>query len=306
MSAAPISAVPIPDAEEADLLALTAALRWSFARRLSGARPGAHRGRSAGSEGVFADLAPLLRQPDPRRLDLRRSLADPFEAIHVRRFATPAPAVTHVLVDLSASLGARGATDRHALAALLAGALAGAARLAGDAAALSVARGAAAETLCPPGRDRARAAAFRAAIEGLPPKGRGVEGLVALAPTIPARRAIVFLISDFEVAPDDLALLLAAYEAHALIPLWLRDSGLEAVPDAPGRLPRLIRLADPETGAARSALLTPARRRSWAAARTATRAALAATFHAHGRDPIEIRDQIEIERLAEDLGRRPA
>ncbi|PZQ48409.1 MAG: hypothetical protein DI556_14805 [Rhodovulum sulfidophilum] len=296
----------IPPEEEADLLALAEGLRWSFARRLSGARPGAHRGRWAGSEGVFADLAPLTRQPDPRRLDLRRSLADPFDGVHVRRFATPAPAVAHVVVDLSASLGALGATDRRHLAALLAGALAGAARLAGDAAALSVAAGAAAETLFQPGRDRGRVEAFRRAIMDAPTGGRGVAGLVALAATIPAPRAVVFLLSDFELAPDALAELLAAYEAHALIPLWLRDSGLETAPGGEGRLPRLARFTDPETGAARSALLTRARRRDWARRRAAAREALAAVFHAHGRDPVEITDRIEIERLTEDLARRPA
>ena len=292
--------------EDAGFRALTDTLRFGLARRLSGAHPGAHRGRWAGSEGVFADLAPLARQPDPRRLDARRSITDPFGEIQVRRFATPTFATLWIVADLSASLAPTGATDRHALAALLAGALAGAARLGGDAAALALARGEAAETRFPPGRDRDRAAGFRAAVAGLRPEGRGVEGLAALAGAIPTGRTLVFLLSDFELAPEDLARLLAAYEGHALIPLWLRDSGLEAPPEGIGRLPRLVRLRDPESGAARSAVLTGRRARAWARARSDGRAALRATFHRFGRDPVEILDRIGIEALGEDIARRRA
>ena len=36
--------------------------------------------------GYFRDFAPLLRSPDPRRIDLRVSARDPFEGLHVRRF----------------------------------------------------------------------------------------------------------------------------------------------------------------------------------------------------------------------------
>ncbi len=293
-------------AEDPAFLALVETLRLAFARRLSGARPGAHRGRWAGSEGAFADLAPLARQPDPRRLDARRSIIDPFGEIQIRRFATPTVATVWVVADLSASLGATGATDRQALAALLAAALAGAARLAGDTAALAVAQGAEAETLFPPGRDRGQADAFRAALSEIGPAGQGIDGLAALADAIPTRRALVFLISDFEFPPEALAEMLAAYDGHALIPLWLRDSGLEAPAEGIGRLPRLVRLRDPETGVARSAVLTGRRVRAWARARAETRMALAATFHRLGRDPVEILDRIGITTLGEELARRRA
>ncbi|MEI9901029.1 MAG: DUF58 domain-containing protein [Hyphomicrobium sp.] len=81
------------------------------------ARAGVHRSKLEGSGGFFRDVVPLVRSPDPRRLDLRISARDPFGGLHVRRFEHKAAVTVYVLVDVSASMGFCGSTDKFALAA---------------------------------------------------------------------------------------------------------------------------------------------------------------------------------------------
>lgn len=290
-----------PEAEA--LAGLSSLLHWRLARRLSGAMPGPHRGRQAGSEGVLSDLVPLLRHPDPRRIDLRHSLADPAGMLHVRRFAMPTRVTLHVLVDLSASMGAVGATDRHRLAALLATALTDAAAMGSDASALTVAQGPRFDTPFPPSRRRSRGVLRH--MTGLVPQGAGVAGLLDAAATIPQRRTMVMLISDFEMPADQLAELLTAFAGHGLIPFWLRDSGLERLADRQTRLPALLRERDPETGRAHTMVLTPTRAAAMDRRHAQHRDQLAALFAAHGRDPVQIIDRIDPSRLAMDLAERP-
>lgn len=290
-----------PSPPEPGLAGLVAALHWHLRRRIASPRPGRHPGRQAGPEGPLRDLVPLIRHPDPRRIDIIRSILAPDGMAQVRRFAWPAPVVVHVVVDLSASVGARGHSDRHRIAALLAGALAAAGASGGDGWALWLARGESATVLHPPSRRRADAAELAEDISACPPQGRGCDGLVALAGAIPRTRTLTLLISDFEIAPPQLDLVLSSFAGHALIPVWLRDSGLEQPPPLPRNLPRLWRRRDPETGRAQTALLTPASARAAAEAARAARAALRATFARHGHQPVELRDQIDTLSFAADL-----
>ena len=101
--------------------------------RSSDVRIGAHRSKLEGSGGYFRDFVPLLRSPDPRRIDLRVSARDPFEGLHVRRFEQKASVSVYALVDVSASMGFRGDADKMRLAADLCTALAASVRRAGDA-----------------------------------------------------------------------------------------------------------------------------------------------------------------------------
>lgn len=291
------------EADGPGLAALGRAIVWRFRRRQAGVRPGAHRGRFAGADGLFTDLAPILACPDPRRLDLRRSVVDPFGMPAVRRFELPTTVTVHVVVDLSASLASRGASDRHRLAALLAGAFAEAAHACGDASALAVALGSEAEFALPPGRGRERTAAFRDTVLSVRPSGTGIEGLLGIAAALPRRRTLVVLISDMELAPTDLDAVLAAFDGHALIPVWLRDSALEAIDTGTGPLPGIARMQDPETG--RTALVVLGRRRveAWRAGRERRREELQAVLASRGREAVTVLDRVQVAAFAEALAR---
>lgn len=49
-------------------------------------RPGAHRGLRAGTGQLFMGVSDFLRHPDLRRVDVRRSVLDPYQNLYVRVF----------------------------------------------------------------------------------------------------------------------------------------------------------------------------------------------------------------------------
>ncbi len=78
-------------------------------------RPGAHRSRHAGPGGRFRDVVPFLAAPDPRRIDLRQSLRDPWGTLHVRRFEQMASLDVVLVADVSGSMGFMGSAGKWRL-----------------------------------------------------------------------------------------------------------------------------------------------------------------------------------------------
>lgn len=274
------------------------ALSWRLAKAQPDLRMGAHRARLRGPGAVFADTAPLLSFPDPRRLDMRRSLTDPFGGFFVRRFERQTDIVLHMLVDGSASLGSGATSDRQRLAGLMTAGLAHAAVRGGDRAALQVVGGDEMLAEVPPSRRNGIAAEIGYLVAGIMPKGQGISGLCERSAALPMHRILVAIISDFDLSPAQLDQWLEALSPRPILPIWLRDSGLESPSPRFG----LAELRDPETGARRTVLTS----RKWARAQTLAaqdhRKALRGVFQAHGLAPVEIRDSIQIDRLIEHLG----
>lgn len=273
------------------------ALAWRLAQALPGLRAGGHIGRMRGAGDSFADVAPLLAHPDPRRLDLRRSLTDPFGGLFVRRFQTRTDLRLHVLLDASASLSAGAGADRQGLAALMVAGFAQAARRAQDLFSLDVLAGARRLETQAPTRRAGLAGELLTRLGALIPAGRGVEGMLAAAAELPLDRILVVLISDFELAPQELDRLLAALRPRPVLPIWLRDSGLENPAPHLG----LAELSDPETGRRRTVLTGPRWAARQAQAGRAARAALLRVFADHGLHPVRITDSIDLAELAASL-----
>ncbi|MBL3577840.1 hypothetical protein BV509_20610 [Rhodovulum sulfidophilum] len=280
-----------------EVLPLFDLLAWRLARALPGLRTGDHPARMRGAGGSFADTAPFLAHPDPRRLDLRRTLTDPMGTLQVRRFQSRVDLTLWVLLDASASLGAGARSDRPGVAALLAAGLAQAAWRGRDRFALTAMAGQDRLLSVPPGRQAGQAAALAAALADLRPDGCGTAGLEEAAREIPGDRVLVAVISDFDHAPDELRGFLAALEPRPVLPFWLRDTGLEAPPGQVG----LAAIRDPETGRRRIAVTS----RAWAdrQAREAAgrRRELRGVLAEFGLSPVEIRDQISVSDLAAAL-----
>ena len=83
--------------------------------RLFGTRPGRHESRTKGMGGPFAGLGTLLEYPDPRHIDVRATITDPFDAVWVRRYRQTAAARVVVIADCSGSMAARGRSERREL-----------------------------------------------------------------------------------------------------------------------------------------------------------------------------------------------
>ncbi len=94
---------------------------------------GGHRSRHTGGQGVFLDHVSYLQQPDPRRIDLRLTLRDPFETVYVRRYEERRAIALYAVVDLSRSMDFEGTSRKFALVHELCACLARSARRLGDA-----------------------------------------------------------------------------------------------------------------------------------------------------------------------------
>ena len=67
-------------------------------------RPGSHKSSERGSGMEFNRLVSLQQYPDPRRLDLRASIIDPYKRWLVREFKQKSSVSVFAIVDLSASV----------------------------------------------------------------------------------------------------------------------------------------------------------------------------------------------------------
>lgn len=263
--------------------------------RSAHARVGAHRSKFEGSGGFFRDVVPLVRNPDPRRIDLRISARDPFDGLHVRRFEQKAAVTVYVLVDVSASMGFRGSADKFALAADLCAALAASARRAGDAFGLigcdEVVRP---ELTFLATRARGAETEMLARLRGFIPQGRGAQGLRDAAGMIAGRRKLVFVVSDFYMPQDEIEGIFAALAQHDVAPILLADS-LEVE-----KLPRwgIFSLTDLEVGRRRLVVMRPKLREAWQRRSGRRRADLKAIAARYGREPFEIEDRIDWQRFA--------
>ncbi|WP_029356853.1 DUF58 domain-containing protein [Bosea sp. 117] len=267
-------------------------LRW----RPEGIFPGAHPGRGEGTEGEFRRHVGLLRHPDPRRIDLRASLRDPFGELHVRQFAPRRAVPVVALVDLSGSMGFGGAVTGRV--ADLCAVVALSAMRSGDSFALF---GADArlreEATIPLGRRRGIEAEVARVLRAVRPRGRGAAGLLEAAERLPARRALVFLVSDFLMPAEETERLLAALWRHDVIPVVVRDSAMEH--DLPNW--GFIEVGDLETGVSRLVFMHPGLQRRWRIAARERRAALDALFARRGLRAFELEDALDTDALARRL-----
>lgn len=267
-------------------------LRW----RPEGVLPGAHPGRGEGAEGEFRRHVDLLRQPDPRRIDLRVSLRDPHGHLHVRQFSPRRAVPVAALVDLSGSMRFGGAVAGRV--AEFARLIALSAVRSGDSFGLFGADSRLrADVMLPFARRRGLESEVAALLEAARPHDAGTQGLLEAAALLPGRRALVFLISDFLMPAGALDMLLDALWRHDVVPVVVSDTTLEE------GLPRwgFIETADLETGATRLTFMRPRLRQRWIEAERARRAALDASFARRGLRPVELRDRLDVEALTRRL-----
>jgi uncharacterized protein (DUF58 family) len=249
---------------------LTYALRW----RVSGVLPGIHRGIESGQSGRFREVVAFDRAPDPRRIDLRSTVRDPFGVLHVRRFEQRAAARVEVLLDVSASMRFRG---NYQLAAALIVAMARAAyevhdgfgiRLCGERIEFTrVAR-------------RVDPAALAQQLESVNPNATSARSLLLAGRELAGRRRLVLLISDFAWPLAELATLLDSLAMHDVVPIHLFNDPTESLP-AWG----LIELTDLESRGRRFYLMRPSLRARWREQEAQRRAQIVHMCTARGRRP---------------------
>lgn len=273
-------------------------LPYKIPWRSVGVHVGAHCGRLEGAGGFFHDFAPLLQRPDPRRIDLRVSVRDPFEGLYVRRFEQKTAVTVYALVDVSASMGFEGNTDKVQLAAQLCAVLAASARRSGDAFGLiGCSAHVVSDLYFPATRARGGEEEMLRRLRGYTPHGRSTRGFIEAAGLIAGKRKLVLLISDFHMPRAATEEVFSALSHHDIVPIVLSDSAeIE-------QLPRwgLLSLTDLEIGRRRLVAMRPSLREAWIRRSERRRAELRATAVRFGREPFEVRDRINWDDLSAHL-----
>ncbi len=255
--------------------------------RARGAHPGHHRGTRAGGGVEFRGHAPLLAAPDPRRVDLRASLRDPFGQLLVRRYTQRSASPVYAVADLSASMGFRGRSRKLDVLAEFTASLGYSAYRTGDPFAfIGCDTAIHPDFVLPLSRAKAAGPALGARLREFTPTGQHARGLLQ-APTLLARqRGLVFLLSDFHFPLALLEAVLAAMAHHAVVPVVLWDS-VEIEPAAFG----IASVCDPETGRRRTLLLREATRASIRRAFARRRHQLVDCFLRNGLEPLFMADR---------------
>lgn len=250
--------------------------------RFDGFRPGAHRGKADGDGVRFRHVAPYLARPDPRRIDLRASLVDPFGSLKVRIQEQPTTIKVFALLDLSGSMAFGGAFPKAAVMGDFIEALAAAVHKNGD----TLGAFGAAEQILPEfsfGATRWPGSAQRLAnlLRRKQTRGVGCRGLIAAARRLPTRSSLVLVLSDFHMPLTAVKTLLDALHHHRVVPVVIWDEK-EGLPAPMG----LARLVDAEVGSERLLLIRSGLRQRLADNLEQRKERLCDLFRLHGCPPL--------------------
>lgn len=264
--------------------------------RARGQRPGHHRGTGFGSGLEFSGYAPLLRAPDPRRLDVRASIANPFGDWQVRLYRQRASIPVYLVADLSASMAFVGRRRKLDVLAEFASCAAYSVYRTGDAfGIIGCDEHVIADFLLPPTHARGAGMDIAHKLAAFEARGRNAHGLLEAVNHIGRQRALVFLASDFHFPLEFLDAVLDAFAAHHMVPVVLWD-------DAEFRhLPNfgLMRLVDAESGRQRTLWLRPTLRAAWRRRFAQRRAALAHCFAQRALRPFHVGQRFRAEAMTE-------
>jgi uncharacterized protein (DUF58 family) len=259
---------------------------------------GAHRGRRIGGQGVFLDHASYLQQPDPRHIDLRLTLRDPFETVYVRRYEQRLAIALYAVVDLSRSMDFEGTSRKLALVGELCVCLARSARRLGDAFGLVGCDAQVREDFFFPATRQYRLELdIERRFEAFVPTGNSVAGLIDAAAYLAGKRKLVFLVSDFRMPEMMIESVLQSLARHDVVPILVSDSAEETALPSFG----LIDVRDLETAKSRTVFMRPALRRQWLARAAERRQSLDRLFQHYARSPFELRDRFDADQLSRHL-----
>lgn len=192
--------------------------------RPSSHQPGAKRGLNAGIGDQLRAKVLLRDHPDPRRLDLRASMRDPFGHLWVRDFYLNTAFKVIVLLDMSASMAYQGAVNRLQVASDICKQLAISAYRASDAFGCYAANVQQIKALTlPPRINKSAWLWVQHQLATIKPVGNSAKGLLNVVPTLPQRRSLVFVVSDFRWVQGEYQQLLKALNHHDVVPMVLQD-----------------------------------------------------------------------------------
>lgn len=249
--------------------------------------PGHHSSQQKGGGLQFRHHVPLLNAPDPRRFDVRASLRDPFEQVYVRVYQQTSSIPVFIVADLSASMRYQGDHSKQDLLSELVAAISYASYRTGDRFGFVGCGGAKTDPIVLPSTlNRAAGASLAESLKQTIFNASDSTGLLDAAPLLGARKALVFLISDFHLPENLIAEVLGSLAYHDVVPVVLWDQQEYA------KLPNygIARVLDHETGRSRTLLMRPSIKRQVAERFKQRETNLFRIFTQFGRPPLLLND----------------
>jgi uncharacterized protein (DUF58 family) len=278
---------------------MTESLFYRLPWQSSSVYPGAHPGQMIGAGQLFKSHEPLIASPDPRRIDLRASVLDPFFGYRVRVYQQQSTVNVYVLADLSASMGY--ADKQQTLLQFLLTAANSAFTYGDKFGFIGCTERIEHRWLLPACQHLERVSALAKQLEHLTFTG-SANGLQNAAAFLPAERSLVFLLSDCHFPLPQLRTVLGSLQGHDVIPLVLWNQ------DEYAALPNwgLVAFQDMESNATRTLFMRPALRQKIIAAYQQRRDDLKNVFRAFGSEPLFITEGYSTQTVNRHLQQRIA
>lgn len=258
--------------------------------------PGHHRSTQPGGGLEFRGNVPLLDAPDPRRLDIRASLTNPFDQWFVRSFRQRSQVSVYLIADLSASMGFRGIRKKLDVMAEFTESLAYSVHRTGDRFAFigcdETMRN---DFLLPPTHLLGAGLDIAQRLRRFEPTGKSANGLQQIQAYLPRKKGLIFLVSDFHFDAASLTETLQMLARHRVCPIVLWDQAEYQ------HMPKfgLASVHDSETGRRRTVLLRRSLHQRIQAEFEARRIALIDLFMKHGTRPLFVRDAYDADQLTQ-------
>lgn len=264
--------------------------------RSRGRHPGRHVSAQRGLGMDFVGHAPLIAYPDPRRIDLRLTMRDPFEQVFVRIFNQRSATPIFVACDMSGSMSFSGHHHKLQIAAeLTASAAYSASRIHDPFGFIGFDEDVREDWLVHSSTRMQAAFDTAERLRDYKPELRGGYGLTQVYQHLPRERSLVFLISDFHMPLEMLHEAMSQMQRHHVVPVVLWD-GAEY-----RDLPQfgVTHVSDAETGEKRTLFLRGDMRERIQQSFADRRAALNTLFTGFDSPPFFIEDGFDADALTE-------
>lgn len=275
---------------------------YHIAWRSHSRRPGRHKSNQRGMGMEFRGHTTLLSYPDPRRIDIRQTIRDPLEQVHVRIFNQKSVTPVFVLCDMSGSMqyaGSRqdGSTQKKIeVAADIAQSVAQSATrnrdLVGFIGFDDVVRE---DWLCTLSTRPHTTIEMAENLRNYTPQEVGSRGIVETVGLLPRERSLIFMVSDFHMPISDLEEALVLMQRHHIVPVVLWDSS--EYTDLPEF--GIASVTDPETGAKRTLFLRKAYRDRILQSFADRRKAIEDLFLRFDMQPFFVQNSFDADQLSE-------
>lgn len=245
--------------------------------------PGSHAGKMVGSGLLFKHHQPLISAPDPRHLDLRASVLDPFAQFQVKAFQQQSRLDVFLLADLSASMRYQGQTNKSQVVVDCLNSVAQSAHATGDRFGF-VGCGQTINPqllISPANLQQGRVTQMSKILQSSSFTGRA-DSFLQAANYLPSRSALVFLLSDFYMPIEKIQQQMQRLNQHTVVPLVLWDK--KESEDLPPW--GFVKFSDLELGKTRTLFMRPSLREKIQTAYTQRKQELRHCFRSFGSEPL--------------------